>query len=261
MILEKLRRYFGGFEFAVFDEAKKQRWIVPSAEKSMGYLKAMNAAGKHVFLRPMSDREARFMLADDLTPESLSRHREGKGFRAGRMVVETSPNNFQVWIRADRDLDLSEKRYWLKRMGSDPGAAPRGRFGRAPGFRNRKEKYRDESGGFPLARLLWIDWRTDARVSPLPISAKPLPIPWKGGECAIRGEITRARYDRGDESATDFAYALALMRRGMDDDAVMTRISLERENWVHHEGDRRRRDYLTRTVRRARAVVVGGAYV
>ena len=43
------------------------------------------------------------------------------------MVVETSPGNFQVWIHSSRFMQLPEKRHWLVRMRSDPGADPKNR--------------------------------------------------------------------------------------------------------------------------------------
>jgi len=55
------------------------------------------------------------------------------------MVVETSSGNYQVWIHSDRPLSLDEKRYWLKRLHNDPGADRNNRWGRYPGFRNRKK--------------------------------------------------------------------------------------------------------------------------
>ena len=38
------------------------------------------------------------------------------------MIIETSPENYQVWIRSSRNLTMKEKQYWLKKMHSDPGA-------------------------------------------------------------------------------------------------------------------------------------------
>jgi hypothetical protein len=72
----------------------------------------------------------------------------------------SSPANFQGWIRSDRPLDDAEKRYWLRKFGSDPGATPRGRWGRMPGFRKRKPQS-TTADGWPLAKLAWRSWTSN----------------------------------------------------------------------------------------------------
>lgn len=177
------------------------------------------------------------------------------------MVVETSPDNYQVWIHANRSISLDEKRYWLKRLKSDPGADPHNRWGRCPGFRNRKEKYRTNSGGYPLAKLVWIDWKHRAYIpetetSSLLPKTQPLShLPLMGGVCHNL-PISRCQYERGDASATDFAYALALIRRGADDDCVRHCLLTERMDWANHGTPKRKEAYLNRSIRRARNIAL-----
>jgi len=175
------------------------------------------------------------------------------------MAVETSPGNYQVWIRSSRPLSLEEKRYWLHRLRSDPGADPNGRWGRCPGFRNRKENHRRTDGGYPLSRLIWIDWKRSASI-PDPGDQRPpdapklfSPQPLVGGMC--RHDVSRNDYDRQNESATDFAYALALARMNATDEEIKNRIMLERKAWKNHHGEASQRAYLDRTVAKARAIV------
>ncbi len=175
-------------------------------------------------------------------------------------MVETSPNNYQVWIHASRYLSLPEKRHWLRKLKSDPGADPCNRWGRCPGFRNRKIKHRDSSGGYPLARLIWIDWRHQVHI-PKPKMAKLTnkassfsPQPLEGCVCHSLN-VSRHKYERGDESATDFAYAIALLRRGADVHAVRNRLLIERSDWSNHAGLKRKEAYLKRTIQRARRIV------
>ena len=68
------------------------------------------------------------------------------------MIVSTSPENYQIWTHSDRELSVDEKRFWAGCMNSDPGADPRHRWGRCPGFFNRKEKHRSDRDRFPLAK-------------------------------------------------------------------------------------------------------------
>lgn len=254
-ILRKLHRYFGGaFRMAVLD-MEKGRWLVEPAISNIGYLRAENANGRHILMQPTD--ASGYLLADDLSWPVIChhhRHRDG-AWRPGRMVVETSPRNYQVWIRGTRALSLPEKRLWLKRLLSDPGADPNNRWGRCPGFRNRKYKYRDDYGHYPMCRLIWVDWVQRASIPRMSCHIpEPLfPQPRRGGVC--RRTISRLDYDRGDDSRTDFAYTLALLRRGYAAEEIRRLILSERKDWDSHRGEKRIAQYLNRTIRRAREIL------
>jgi hypothetical protein len=261
-IFDKLGRYFGcGWRLAVLD-LQKGRWILTPAASKIDYLKAENAKGRHILMQPVE--ASCYFLADDLSwPFVCKDHRNPDGsWKPGRLVVETSPQNFQVWIHSHRRLSLVEKRYWLQKMQSDAGADPNNRWGRCPGFRNRKDKHRNPAGHYPLARLVWIDWLKKAQIPPRllnapPINAKPIsPPPPKGGVCHCKKQISRADFDQGNESATDFSYALALTRRGYSEDQIRYRLFTERTAWQNHRGSRRIERYLERTIKRAKVTVV-----
>jgi hypothetical protein len=265
-VVQKIERYFGRYEFGVYKEAEGPDgkggavWKVEHNDKTIGYLKAMNARGRHIFVRPTFEREAHYMLHDDLDKKGLERHHKQDGkFKPGRMVVESSPGNYQVWIRSERGLSVEEKKYWLDRMDSDPGASPRHRWGRAPGFRNRKEKY-EENGRYPLAKLVWVDWKGRAEVPRVEmpkqeIERKSRPAPTASYGSRSGTLPARSDFEKGDNSRTDFAYALALMRRGVDRGVIEQRIRAERSDWQHHEGERSKADYFKRTLDRARNVI------
>ncbi len=253
-IFKKLNRYFyGKWRLAVLD-LKAGRWIKEPDISNIPYLKAQNAGGRHILLQPAPYMQCYYLLADDVTWDLiLLQHRSPGGvWKPGRMIAETSPGNYQVWIHSARALPLEEKRYWLKKLRSDPGADPNNRWGRCPGFRNRKEKYRDAEGRYPLSKLIWVDWKELAQI-PEPFSHLP-----RGGVCR-NSNLSRSDYLRGDESVTDFSYAVALMRRGYSNDEVEACIRRERTNWKNHSGRRRMQQYLDRTVRKARCVVENGS--
>jgi len=257
-ILRKIGDYFGsGWRLAVLD-IEKGRWIVDPAPSRIGYLKAENANGRHILMQPAD--ESQYLLADDLCWERVCRqHRQKNGiWKRGRMVVETSPHNYQVWIRSLRQLSLAEKRYWLKRLGSDPGADPNNRWGRCPGFRNRKDKHRSACGNYPLARLIWIDWTREAQIPRINLEASVtefIPHQPSRGEVCRKNNVRRSYYDRDNESATDFSYALALARRGHDEDEIRSRILSERTNWGNHRGRGRIDLYLDRTIKKAKMII------
>ncbi len=258
LIFQKLGKFFNGHaRIAVLDE-KKGRWFVQYDSKSIPYLKAENANGRHVLIKPDQSVEPYYLLVDDLDGCLLGRqHKKAQIFKAGRLVVETSPGNYQVWIHSSRPLGLDEKRYWLQKMNSDPGADPNNRWGRCPGFRNRKQKHRTSSGLYPLAKLIWVDWKHTANI---PVSVSParvrpiLPHQPRGGVCQTIS-IARTDYYKADESATDFAYALALYRRGVAESEIMKRICMERQDWRNHNGPKKQEKYLIRTMAKVKRIL------
>ncbi len=256
-IFLKLDRFFQGhWRLAVLD-CSKGLW--PASPDHLPYLKAQNAKGHHILIQPAHHHEPFFMLADDLNPAHLKSHHqypEGK-WKPGRMVVSTSPENYQIWIHSDRELSVDEKRFWLARMNSDPGADPRHRWGRCPGFFNRKEKHRSDQDRFPLAKLIWVDWRNTAHIPrPSTLPATQNSSDGYKHKRYMGGKSTRrSDYDRLNESATDFAYSLALARRGYSQKQIIARLLEERLDWSHHLGSSRLQNYLDRTVSKAVEIV------
>lgn len=259
-IFEKLNRYFeGNWHLAVLD-LKIGRWVVEPKISYIAYLKAQNAHGRHILIQPDSMAQPYYLLIDDLSVWQLRRQHRSETYKPGRMVVQTSKGNYQVWIRSSRPLSLEEKRHWLKRFRSDPGADPNNRWGRCPGFRNHKHKHRQADGSYPLSRLIWIDWKRQAHVPvtdihPQDRKSKPFSTQHPGGGSRRLKKITRLDYERGDESVTDFAYAMALLRRGFTDQFVRDRIMSERRQWNNHTGEKRLQAYLNRTIEQAKKMM------
>ncbi len=258
LIFKKLHRYFcGKWRLAVFDP-KSGCWPIKLKHLCIPYLKAENANGRHIFMQPDSSIAPYYLMLDDITSELINRHHLSRSkFKPGRLIVETSPANYQVWIHSCRPLSLEVKQYWLTKLRSDPGAAPKNRWGRCPGFRNRKPKYEGSQGGFPLSKLIWIDWNRVATIpdNPLKIISSPQPVspstPRMGRVCNSK-DISRSNYQRGNESATDFSFILALLYRGVSEEVIKHRIITERENWGNHSGKSRLESYLNRSIRNAK---------
>lgn len=260
-IMQKMERYFEEYELGVYEEAQGDKggavWKVNQSEKTPGYLKAMNAQGRHIFVRPSFEKEAHFMLHDDLDKNGLNKyHKENGKFKPGRMVVESSPGNYQVWIKSERPLSIEEKTHWLNKMDSDPGASPKHRWGRCPGFRNRKQKYQTEKG-YPLAKTVWIDWKNQAQIPKVELQKESVPrqavssqAP-KYDKTIPSGQLpTRADFYKGPgkESEQDFSYAMSLLRRKVPRHEVEQRILNERTEWSNHKGEKRKADYVKRTL-------------
>ena len=165
-IFRKLSYFFvKKWKVAVLD-IDRGLWCVEPNPKSIKYLKAENAQGRHILMQPMPEIAHYYLLIDDINWSIIKHHHcnpDGT-WKRGRMIVETSPGNYQVWIHSSNAMTIDNKRYWLKLLCSDPGADPNNRWGRCPGFRNRKAKHRSSEGGYPLAKLIWVDWKYQVTV-------------------------------------------------------------------------------------------------
>ena len=68
--------------------------------------------------------------------------------------------------------------------------------------------------------------------------------------------ITRDKYFTGNESTTDFRYTLALLRFGVSDEDITSRLFNERQNWENKsEHKELREQYITRTIENARKLM------
>jgi hypothetical protein len=240
-IFKKLSCFFvKKWQIAVLD-MDRGRWCVEPNPKHIKYLKAENAKGRHILMQPMPEIAQYYLLIDDINWSIIKHHcNPDKTWKKGRLVIETSPGNYQVWIHSSNVMSIDNKRYWLKRLRSDPGAAPKNRWGRCPGFRNRKAKYCSSEGGYPLAKLIWVDWKYQVTVPQVKSDQK------------LVKKICRSDYYYGDNSSADLSYAIALLRLGNSEYEVKKAILKERCNWNNHKGIKRIEEYLLRTVRRAK---------
>jgi len=251
-ILKKLNRFFyGKWNIGILD-LKKGRWISEALKSNIPYFKAENANGRHIIMKPKSEIEPYYMLIDDITEKLINtQHRYSDGrFKPGRLIIETSPQNYQVWIHSNRALNKHEKLYWLKKLNNDPGSTPKNRWGRCPGFRNRKDKYCDSKGNYPLSKLIWIDWGSMAKIPQINSNQEEEFVHQKKETLPI----IRSQYQRNSESETDFSYALSLMRRGYSDQEIEMRIREERSNWINHKTNKKKKHYLAKTIRSARMI-------
>ncbi len=129
-------------------------WDSGTLLRSVPWLRMQNADGRNIYVRPKGEHN--LSLVDDLTADSVKRMR-AEGF-APAAVVETSPGNFQAWLKhpcqLPRELGTLAARKLAEEYGGDRGAADWRHFGRLSGFTNRKPKYMNASGLFPFVRLI-----------------------------------------------------------------------------------------------------------
>jgi RepB DNA-primase from phage plasmid len=114
---------------------------------------AENVKGHHVYIRPSGPSQ--LTLIDDLTRKSLDTLLD-TGYTPA-CVVETSPGNFQAWLKHSWTLSNDEgtivAKILAERFGGDPNSADWRHFGRLAGFTNPKPEYRLPNGLFPYSQL------------------------------------------------------------------------------------------------------------
>jgi hypothetical protein len=122
-------------------------------EEAIKWLRHENGKGAHIYIRPAGMHG--LSLIDDLTAEAIERMK-AEGFEPA-VVVETSPNNFQVWLNHGQVLkaiiSTRTAKQLAERFGGDPSSADWRHFGRLAGFTNPKPERQLPSGMRPFARL------------------------------------------------------------------------------------------------------------
>jgi RepB DNA-primase from phage plasmid len=132
----------------------REGWGAKQVLKSLLWLRRENFNRGHIYVRPAGAHG--LSLVDDLKADTLVRMK-ADGF-APAAAVETSPGNFQAWLKHGEVLDEATStraaKLLAERYGGDPGSADWRHFGRLAGFTNPKPNRRLESGLQPFARLL-----------------------------------------------------------------------------------------------------------
>ncbi len=250
-------------------------WDAGALLKCVPWLRHQNSGGRNIYIRPRGEHD--LSMVDDLTTAAVSAMKKA-GFNPA-VIVETSPGNFQAWLkhpeRLSKDLSTAAARALAGKFGGDSGAADWRHFGRLSGFTNRKAKYLNASTGLsPYVRL------TEASGATYPEAERFLEgvkseLERQHAEreclmrrpCAQRGVILPqdlksidvfrrdGRYG-GDGTRVDFAYAVYALARGSNAEQVKAAI---RSRDLSHKGNERRQDdYVERTIKKALATVERG---
>ena len=75
-------------------------WDRDTVLRSIPWLRLQNADGRNIYIRPKGEHN--LSLVDDLTAEAVQRMK-ATGFSPA-VIVETSPGNFQAWLKHPRQL-------------------------------------------------------------------------------------------------------------------------------------------------------------
>src|SRR5207302_2010330 len=139
-------------------------WNPDTLLRAVPWLQLQNQAGRHIYIRPKGEHN--LSLVDDLAVDAVTAM-DRDGFHPA-LIVETSPFNFQAWLKhpepLDKELSTATARALAERFGGDVGAADWRHFGRLSGFENRKPLYQDVTTGlYPLVRLIEAEGKVYTR--------------------------------------------------------------------------------------------------
>lgn len=240
-------------------------WDCGHLLSSVSWMRLQNLNGRNIYIRPGGEHD--LTLVDDLKADSL-RQMEKSGFRPA-LVVETSPNNFQAWLKhsrvLSREVSTAAARQLAIRFDGDTGAADWRHFGRLAGFTNRKVKYQSDEGLFPFVRLSSASGRVydqagdfisqvEAQVSreqerrrerrATPGSSAP----GRGTTRSIADFWANPAYG-GDKTRSDLAYAIYALSRGLGEDSVAQ--ALRGRDLRHKGNEKRQTEYINRTIKKA----------
>lgn len=139
------------FEIGVRSDKGMLRYELTASDvlKHMGFFKSHNARGADIYVRPL---DSGVVLLDDLTQAQVERMKE-QGYEPAS-VVETSPQNFQAWVKLSASalpppIATAAARHLATQYEGDPNSADFAHFGRLAGFTNTKPQHRTRNGRSP----------------------------------------------------------------------------------------------------------------
>jgi hypothetical protein len=249
-------------------------WDAQTILKSVPWLRHQNAAGRNIYIRPKGEHD--LSLVDDLTDDALLSMKEA-GFNPA-LVVETSPGNYQAWLRhpelLSKEMSTAAARALAERFGGDRGAADWRHFGRLAGFTNRKAKYRDEGTGlypfvllveaaggvYPEAERFLSGVRHEVEQQQvererLRAQISELGSVFPRGLKAIDDFRANVRYG-GDGTRIDLAYAVYAFSHGAS--AIEVAAVIRSRDLSHKGNERRQNEYVERTIKKALATIERG---
>lgn len=243
-------------------EAVSQTRIV----RMLPYLKYRNVNGAHIYIRPTG--ESPYTLLDDLTKATLA-SLELQGY-APAAVVETSPGSFQAWLRhmepLSKELGTLAAKTLAEQFGADRRAADWRRFGRAPGFTNRKPQHRNPQALYPFAclrnstgavfqeadafraRVLALGQEAEAERAAMRLSFAARPISRYVAPVTLSRFRSSLNY-KGRPAAADMAFCIAAVAHGWTESDIAA--ALSRDYLSRDASKSRQATYIRRTISKA----------
>lgn len=132
-----------------------REWNATEILYALDWLKRENFKGCDVYVRPARSGSSRLVLMDDLDPAMLRKLQAGP--YAAAVTVQTSPGNYQAWVKLDAEAPADVRReiaqHLAREFDADLNSADAAHFGRLAGFTNRKPQHADAIGRSPFVLL------------------------------------------------------------------------------------------------------------
>jgi hypothetical protein len=249
-------------------------WCAETILKSIPWLRLQNRDGRNIYVRPKGEHH--LSLIDDLTKDSVSMMK-ARGFNPA-LLVETSPDNFQAWLKhpeqLSKEVSTAAARALAEKFNGDRGAADWRHFGRLAGFTNRKAKYLDASTGlYPFVRLIEAEGRVYPEADRFLAVVKNDVAQQKADRQRLREQVAKiaptlpralksietfradSRY-AADGTRIDLAYAVYALAHGANRTEVSA--ALRSRDLTHKGNERRQNEYVERTIKKALSTVERG---
>jgi DNA primase RepB-like protein len=245
-------------------------WNLDTLLRSVSWLRLKNAEGRRIYIRPSGEHS--LSLIDDANVQVVERLKS-EGF-APAVVVETSPGNFQPWLRhgeiLPKHLSTIAARLLASRFGGDLASADWRHYGSLAGFTNRKEKYRKTDGTFPYVRLPETTGAVYSRAAAFLAEVKStyeaekskFPPPASLQRRKLNGSNLKSIEDfraksiyGGDQTRVDLAYAVHAFAHAIPEHEA--RNALASRDLTHKGDAKRQQEYIERTIKKARERIGG----
>jgi hypothetical protein len=259
------------FDIGLFDPNAAEavmlprQWNLGTLLRSVSWLRLKNAEGRHIYIRPAGEHS--LSLIYDANIQVIERLKS-EGFGPA-VVVETSPGNFQAWLRhgeiLPKRLSTLAARLLASRFGGDLASADCRHYGRLAGFTNRKDKYRMTDGTFPYVRLHEARGVVYSKAVAFLAEVKNI-YEAERSRVAAPASLQRRRLSRsnlksiedfrakpiygGDQTRADLAYAIYALAHGVPE--TEARNAVASRDLGHKGGAKRQQEYIDRTIKKAR---------
>jgi hypothetical protein len=211
---------------------KHESLSLENAQKIIKWCRFKNYHGSDIFIRPHRYDRQPVVFLDDLSVSKAMT--VANKYRA--QVIETSPDNTQVWIALSKKLSEGERKtlqqYISKMDFTDKGSISGEHLGRLCAFRSQKRNH-------------WvhhIHCSSAEKYTPPSLVASHFP---QGGACANRELGVKS------QSEKDFSWVLSRLRKGLSPDQVL-RILCDS---ARLRGKMAPQKYAERTVQRAMKII------
>jgi len=240
-------------------------WDADTLLRSVSWLRHQNREDRNIYIRPKGEHN--LSLVDDLKWTSVQAMKTA-GFEPA-VVVQTSPGNFQAWVKhpqmLDKETGTAAARALAQKFDGDIGAADWRHFGRLAGFTNRKEKHKGADGLYPFVLLmehrgvsyqnglhflsviknaLEQEQATKKQLAEAVVIEPHRPSVLK----SIDGFRNDPKYG-GDGTRIDLAYAVYAFAHGISTAEVSA--ALRSRDLSHKGNEKRQEDYVQRTIQKA----------